>query len=151
MIKKSLFDYPDAEEQFNDEMEEKYRLYQKFASDEIKDDKKELASLDRMAWLEHRRWNAFTRIKGFRCTRQYDVYAKAGENGSYKQMDIKLHPCLLECDQKGIRKNFDPHGDTLLADVDKTDFDLLDELSYDLHNKSYNGYDFKKYDYPICD
>ena len=151
LIKKSLFDYPDAEKELNNEMKKNYRLYQEFASCKINDDKNELASLDRMAWLEHRRWNAFTRIKGFRCTRQYDVYAKVGENGSYKQMDIKLHPCLLECDQKGIRKNFNPDGDTLLASVDQTDFDLLDELSYDLHNKSYNGYDFKKYDYSICD
>lgn len=107
--------------------------------------------LHEMAWLEHRRWNAFTRVKGFRHTSEYDAYAVSGKHGSYKQMDIKLHPCLVECDKNGIRGNVSEtgvvdEGSLLKATVD-SDFDLLDKLSYDASKKGYNGYDFKLYDY----
>ena len=37
---------------------------------------------------------------------------------------------------------------TELKCTDKSDFDYLDELSYDLSERGYNNYDFKKYDYP---
>lgn len=122
----------------------------KIGFDDPKDAKKYEELSHRLAWLEHRRWNAFTRVKGFRHTADYDVYAKAGDIGSYKQMELKLHPCLVECDEKGIRK--DAKGNCLTLGATKAeDFDLLDELSFDLHKKRYNDYDFKKYDYPAED
>ena len=114
-----------------------------------------IALLHKMAWLEHRRWNAFTRVMGFRHTNDYDVYAVPGKSGSYKQMDIKLHPCLVECDQKGIRVSRNAKGEiykeTLFEFADNSDFDLLDDISYDLNKKRYNDYDFKDFDYPISD
>jgi hypothetical protein len=117
--------------------------------------KAHITLLHRMAWLEHRRWNAFTRVKGFRVTDAYDSYATEGEMGSYKQMDLKLHPCLVECDDKGIRAGMDEKGkidsDTLFCCMDREQFDLLDDLSYDLYAKKYNDYDFKLFDYPISD
>ena len=107
--------------------------------------------MHKMAWLEHRRWNAFTRVKGFQHTENYDSYAVTGQIGSYKQMELKLHPCLVECDQKGIRAemNQDCSVDrSTVFDCDnRDDFDLLDDLSYDLHDKGYNDYNFKEYDY----
>ena len=158
MIKKSLFDYPDALETYNEKLAKSYAEYKEVVSGQIefisKDQENEhLMLLHKMAWLEHRRWNAFTRVKGFRSTTDYDVYAVSGIMGSYKQMDIKLHPCLVECDQKGIRANMSSKGEidveSLFQCDDCDDFDLLDDLSYDLYSKKYNDYDFKQYDYPI--
>ncbi len=124
------------------------------------DDSKRLELIHKLAWLEHRRWNAFTRVKGFRWSRDdngnpvkdYDTYAVAGDHQSYKQMELKLHPCLVESDKKGIRAKLDASGQvdgsTLFGQTDRSDFDYLDELSYDLHDKDFNGYNFKQYDYP---
>jgi hypothetical protein len=108
-----------------------------------------IALLHRMSWLEHRRWNAFTRVKGFRYTDLYDAYAAS--TGSYKEMDLKLHPCLVECDQAGIRAKMDVTGRITdqFSWEDRSDFDLLDDLSYDLYDKKLNDYDFKLYDYPL--
>jgi len=108
--------------------------------------------LHEMAWLEHRRWNAFTRVMGYRHTGDYAAYApKCG----YKQMDLKLHPCLVECDKKGMRAKVNEQGvidpATAFQCTDCGDFDLLDELSYDLKAKGWNEYDFKLYDYPAYD
>ena len=114
--------------------------------------KAHITLLHRMAWLEHRRWNAFTRVYGFRHSSDYDTYAK--QSGSYKQMDIKLHPCLVECDQLGIRGAIDEHcaiDEETLFKADESELDLLDELSYDLKKRGLNGYDFKLYDYPNGD
>ena len=106
----------------------------------------------RLAWLEHRRWNAFTRVKGFRQTDDYDVYAKKGEIGSYKQMELKLHPCLVECDELGMRVDADGNRLTLTDSKPAgVNFDFLDDLSFDLYKKGFNDYDFKQYDYPIGD
>lgn len=158
MIKESLFDYPNAIESYNEKLAKSYAEYKAVVSGQVefisKDQENEhLMLLHKMAWLEHRRWNAFTRVKGFRSTTDYDVYAVPGVIGSYKQMDIKLHPCLVECDQKGIRANISSKGEidveSLFQCDDRDDFDLLDDLSYDLYSKKYNDYDFKQYDYPI--
>lgn len=143
------------DEKYKDAVNVSVDKYKRTASGKIGfDDPKEAKKYEelshRLAWLEHRRWNAFTRVKGFRHTADYDVYAKAGDIGSYKQMELKLHPCLVECDEKGIRK--DAKGNCLTLGATKAeDFDLLDELSFDLHKKRYNDYDFKKYDYPAED
>lgn len=120
-----------------------------FADDNAK--QAHIQLMHKMAWLEHRRWNAFTRVKGFRHTGGYDVYS--GITGSYKQMDIKLHPCLVECDELGIRGVIDEKcqldESTTFKVTDPEQLDLLDELSYDLRKKGLNGYDFKMYDYPV--
>lgn len=153
MIDISLFDYPGCEDKYLKDLNDIYEAYQNKVSRKGKFENIEL--LHRMAWLEHRRWNAFTRIKGFRHTDKYDTYAVAGKYGSYKQMDIKLHPCLVECEENGIKAVIGDNGiideSTIFqrAKDKREDFDLLDELSYDLYEKNYNGYDFKQYDYPI--
>lgn len=158
MIKESLFDYPNAIESYNEKLAEAYSKYKAVVSGQVEffsedQENEHLMLLHKMAWLEHRRWNAFTRVKGFRSTTDYDVYAVPGVIGSYKQMDIKLHPCLVECDQKGIRANISLKGkidvESLFQCDNRDDFDLLDDLSYDLYSKKYNDYDFKQYDYPI--
>lgn len=160
MITHSLFDYPDDPEIYSEKLTNSYAEYKKVVSGQFEfksldQEIEHLKLLHRMAWLEHRRWNAFTRIKGFRGTTDYDVYAVPGVMGSYKQMDIKLHPCLVECGQNGIRANISSKGvidvRSLFQCNEHDDFDLLDDLSYDLYSKKYNDYDFKQYDYPIFD
>lgn len=114
---------------------------------------KRIQLLHRMAWLEHRRWNAFTRVMGFRHSDDYAIYAK--QTGSYKNMELRLHPCLVECDEAGIRAVMDEKGNvdekTIFTCEERSKLDLLDELSYDLLAGGYNSYDFKIYDYPKYD
>lgn len=114
--------------------------------------------LHNMAWAEHRRWNAFSRVYGLRGT--FDWMHYLDQTGSHKHMELKLHPCLVECDKKGIRAEFDENcmiiEDTAFGVTDFQQLDLLDELSYRLHDcrmPNYSGltYDFKLYDYPIYD
>ncbi len=111
--------------------------------------------MHKLAWLEHRRWNAFTRTKGFRQTKNYGAYARSGKIGSYKQMDIRLHPCLVECDQKGVSVSCDQDGyigvGPIFLRYVNSDTDSLDEVSYDLRDKEYNDYDFKLCDYPMME
>ncbi|MBO5312882.1 MAG: hypothetical protein J6B29_02845 [Clostridia bacterium] len=118
---------------------EVYRSIVKYSdTDEEKEKKAKIC--DRLAWLEHRRWCAFIRVKGFRNTDQYCLYAgePGKRKGAYKQMELLLHPCLRECDEKGMH----PMGEGT---------DYLDKLTYDLYSKGLNGYDFKMYDYPDGD
>jgi len=95
----------------------------------------------RLAWLEHRRWCAFLRTKGFQKTDAYETYFYA--TGSYKHMSLKLHPCLRECDDRGMRELFVGEA---LAHPERV-ADALDALSVALYPE-YNDYDFKMYDYP---
>lgn len=159
LLQKSMFDFCDKKaESFIDEekrieyFKNVYAEYQRMISGETEIDQN---LFHKMAWLEHRRWNAFTRVMGFRGTTKYDEYSNPGKVGSYKQMDIKLHPCLVECDELGIKSGITSKGVIdelrLLQCTDRTNFDLLDELSYDLLDKKYNDYDFKQYDYLIFD
>ena len=101
--------------------------------------------LHRGAWLEHRRWNAFTRSRGFEWTDAENIYIKNLHD--HKNLDLKLHPCLVECDQNGM------HPD-LKADAEQSQdacasIDLLDLLTYHCrYELKCKDYDFKLYDYP---
>lgn len=158
----SLLDYDNpTDSEYVNHVKNQLELYKKTIAGEFcteENEKEHINFLHRMSWLEHRRWNAFTRVKGFRYTGNYDAYVKFDENGkcipgTYKQMDIKLHPCLVECDMKGVRGVLTKDG-KITGTFDpkyRDDLDLLDELSYDLYDKKYNDYDFKIYDYPNSD
>lgn len=76
------------------------------------------------AWLEHRRWNAFTRVYG---------YQNNGTN--QKDHQRKLHPCLVETDKEGAK------GHQKLKECPKEDLDYLD-----LYSLASND-DYKIYDY----
>ena len=101
--------------------------------------------MNRMAWLEHRRWNAFLRVYGFRHSDAYDTYADPSNKKSYKNMELKLHPCLVECDALGMRLEQKDGKFVCPAGVKA---DLLDELTCKLSQKGFIDYDFKLYDYP---
>ena len=112
-----------------------------------------------LAWLEHRRWNAFMRTRGFRkpslseeqgyISELPDCPVTSVENQSkHKSISLKLHPCIVECDKNGIKEDvFHKSGDL--------EYDLLDNVSQRINSaypsKNLMGYDFKKYDYSDCD
>lgn len=115
---RSMFDYATDKQGYDALMEKACAEYKNLPepdnktyawSENVTEEQKHF--LNRLAWLEHRRWCAFTRIKGFRHTAAYDVYARYKDVGSYKQMDLKLHPCLVECDDLGMRERV--FGDTV--------------------------------------
>ena len=128
-IPMSLFD--GDEKACEGHMREAEQKYKTFVCDEANDS----AVLHALSWLEHRRWNAFMRIRGFRSTDKFDLYYE--KTGSHKHLDLKLHPCLVECDQAGIRTGADP--------------DRLDELTAYMQNKKKDHYNFKTADYPKYD
>lgn len=84
----------------------------------IKNAKTDLA----LGWLEHRRWNADLRSRGFRS-------APADAEKNFK---LKYHPCLVECKNLGIIQE----GEARMKDK-------LDELN------ERNNVNYKTYDYPV--
>ncbi len=98
-----------------------------------------------MAWLEHRRWNAYLRTKGYRATPLYEDYfykimesRKDGKskvwlhgydgNKRHKYPELRLHPCLVECDRRGMREGVLQTDAGALCVSCKTD-DRLDEIT----------------------
>lgn len=96
---------------------------------------------DRMAWLEHRRWCAFMRTQGFRCPTLDQEEAYIAKTGSHKSLSLKLHPCLVECSERGIDKD--------LLQNDPADDDMLDALTRRMsRHPEVKPYEYKLYDYP---
>lgn len=153
----SVFDYPSTEDPaYIEAQNAAIQRYCETMSGEIpfpdgRDTQAFHTLLHRLSWAEHRRWNAFTRVKGFRSTSCYDAYTE--KVGSYKHMDIRLHPCLVECDQNGIRGELDEKGNVVEESLFRFEADegtdYLDRLTLDLYRKKLNSYDFKQYDYPV--
>ena len=133
--------------------------------------------LHSLAWLEHRRWNAYLRARGFcgPCVskengRELDAqgtldYMKRflSINNTQKNLELKLHLCLVECSRKGLLAEFDAHGKpseyavwNISSDEDYIAVhpDLLDELAIIMSNEAYKPHakvprkEFKCYDYP---
>lgn len=135
---------------------------EKYAEEAQKEDSA-LNQNDRLAWLEHRRWNAFMRSRGFRepSVEEEQGYvgrlpdARLGDKtnrGCQKSIPLKIHPCIVECDENGKRKDlFEKLGD---KDASLT-FDRLDSMSrrfsYDYIKKGFEQNDYKIYDYPFFD
>lgn len=92
-----------------------------------------------LAWLEHRRWCAFTRTMGYRHTSA--LKQNLTRFGKHKNMPMKLHPCLVEAKlpvltgegrKEYILATFEKYKylmkETILQYDDK-DCDCLDQLS----------------------
>ncbi len=96
----------------------------------------------RLIWLEHRRWNAFIRTGGFTLPTksQLDAFAFAGKNKT-KELSLKLHPCLVECDEyapkieceAGMPAEISKDANLDLARIKAENFDRLDAVSLYLH------------------
>lgn len=105
LIKKSIFDYNSDEADLHKSyVEGQCDLYKQIAlaesSEELSDELKAVyndvqSKKHILAWLEHRRWTAFTRTMGYQYTGEFKKNLQL--NGeSHKNMELKLHPCLVE-------------------------------------------------------
>lgn len=135
--------------------------------------KNDIGLLHELAWLEHRRWNAFMRVCGFRCP-EGDFIKYENVAGDHKNLMLKLHPCIVECNKSGINAAFDARGVVIKESALKCGFqneDLLDQASekkkpqgvrlekskrakkkegYIFHRMTVFSDDFKYWDYPMC-
>ena len=135
------------------------------ADKKMKNGKTKLEILHELAWLDHRRWCSFMRVKGFRISdglrakgisEYYDKILPEHAGGDHKFVSLKLHPCLVECSKIGINAKFDEYG----FQIPDTEFkvpegckelpvyDLLDRLSLDRYSLAPGSDDFKRWDYP---
>jgi hypothetical protein len=110
---------------------------------------------NRLAWMEHRRWNAFMRIYGFRRPDDISKYMKLnsdvhclkdGYDKDYQFLFIKRHPCVVECDLLGYPGMYSRRDEAKR----KGSPDPLGPDELDVLNKTLKK-DFKKYDYPEDD
>ena len=113
----------------------------------------DLQLMHRLSWLEHRRWCAFIRVRGFVSTDKYEDYYES--LGSHKNMPLKLHPCLVEADYLGMKAEFDEMGRAVRQLIFEDDFagelDELDLVSRNVRKFKKNQKDYKYYDYPVED
>ncbi len=179
MCRRSVFDNELSEDSIRREGYDFYKTqaelmteYEKFARMKSVE-AKYMPLLNELAWLEHRRWNAFTRIMGFRHTENYERFINLlaqqspsenpySDENTYKHMRLRLHPCLIECNKDGILgASFDYDVERKKIEVKAMDVgegfempegcDLLDELSFKMRINNHNNYDFKQYDYIFGD
>lgn len=81
----------------------KYKRYIEQICANLKADKateEEKSIYNRLGWLEHRRWCAALRTTGFSAADDFSLYAKNNPL-EHKEMILKLHPFLVECDERG--------------------------------------------------
>lgn len=119
-----------------------------------------------LAWLEHRRWCAFTRTMGYQFVNVDNILMQSDEkkNKKHKEMSLKLHACLVEArlpkikgpgckdfDCKYILADFDKSGKiddkTVLQEINEAYLDCLDNVSYARKNVKGKSGDFKEYDF----
>ncbi len=104
-----------------------------------------------LSWLEHRRWNAFMRTRGFHCPNEdQEAYYKdlpgRDKDGMHKSLALRLHPCIVECRKKGMVE------DIMNKTEEDPTLDLLDNCTIRWHKRlGDNSYDFKMYDDPKHD
>ncbi len=138
LIRKSIFDCtPQDHENY---VKEQCNLYKKLTSynaggrfKEI--DENELRSFEAkkhtLAWLEHRRWVAFTRSLGYQYTGELGKNLRlSGKN--HKNMELKLHPCLVEAEKPSEENPSylnDKWQDLFTNLPDKFDSDKLDKAT----------------------
>lgn len=107
-----------------------------------------------LAWIEHRRWNAFMRTQGFVCPTkaEYDTYysahVKKGETGMHKDIKLKFHPCLVESQISPTPLPSEKEFDMQLYDY----LDFVAMYTYYTEIKMQNAgrlndKDYKKWDY----
>lgn len=99
-----------------------------------------------LAWLEHRRWNAFTRTMGYR---HVDIQKLLEGVKAQKDMRLRLHACLVETEFPCASQHKGCYMWMENGKFDTYDTALLDSL--DLVSKAKAGGDYKEYDYPSYD
>lgn len=105
---------------------------------------------EQLAWMEHRRWNAFVRTEGFRRPPNLEESLRELEEGhcaadrkqlelcAYKNVPARLHPNLVEC----FRGRHEGERDLLDA------ASAMRQRANVLIDGKNDAVDLKKYDYP---
>jgi len=150
----SLFDGTDD---YADKQEQYIKAYKKKLLECVENNN--LTLLHELAWLEHRRWNAFMRTRGFKNPNDGETFLKACK--SQKNIDLKLHLCIVECDKFGMKADMSSmckwgNFKLLNKSLDESMLhtlhpDQLDEVTYRIARDNPKPYDFKLYDYPLED
>ncbi len=102
LIQESIFDHAGTSVKHEEYIAKQCDLYKRIVTTKGEPDndiapahKDAQIKMHLLAWLEHRRWTAFTRTMGYQRTREYHKNLHLnGEN--HKNMELKLHPCLVE-------------------------------------------------------
>ena len=97
--------------------------------------------LNNMAWLEHRRWNAFTRIMGYQYVDVDKLLIPEKNCTDHKNMRLKLHACLVEARMPDYEQ-----GEAFLT-MGTPYEDLLDKVTKAKRKIKKNATDLKSYDY----
>ena len=102
-----------------------------------------------LSWLEHRRWNAFMRAKGYIAPTesQFENYAFKEAN-DHKNISLKLHPCIVESSNDSKIENDDWDNSN---HNENNKLDCLDSLDIKIYNMKAIKNDFKQWDKPDVD
>ena len=111
--------------------------------------------LRQLAWLEHRRWNAFLRAQGFSCAddAMHESIFRLDKKKQHKNIRLKLHPCLVECtDEIHELPTQSPFDRSVLDGLDlvsvkRCELDSPEKRDAALMRKR----DYKNWDYPSHD
>lgn len=106
-----------------------------------------------LAWLEHRRWNAFLRSQGFVCADGNMHEAIYRKTQQHKSIPLRLHPCLVECSD--VLRDL-PYLDSFdrseldgldLVSVKRCELDCPNERTADfMQAKNYKIWDYPSHD-----
>ena len=100
--------------------------------------------LNDLAWLEHRRWCAFMRSKGFQnpkgsMKKYLSMSLPEHKPGRNKILPLKLHGCLVESDRNEQIEAFYDDAGFLVAGTEalkKEDGDMLDEVTQTVNSEN---------------
>ncbi len=94
-----------------------------------------------LAWMEHRRWNAFLRTMGYKKPSDEVLENYFAITKNHKNLTLKLHPFLVESDKEAMDRNY----------ATSTHRDMLEEANVRVCKLKNSTTDYKVYDYPYCD
>jgi len=97
---------------------------------------------NRLTWLEHRRWNAYTRTNGFvRPTyEQWESYAWVlvdSQVSDHKHLALKLHPCIVESKESFNIKDSDWDDENYRANKELDNLDIVSIMVYQKKKHKY--------------
>ncbi|MBQ9929513.1 MAG: hypothetical protein IJO72_01855 [Oscillospiraceae bacterium] len=101
LIRESVFDHALTQRDHEKYITERCRLYKQIAKKEDAPEQELVAAEAKkhlLAWLEHRRWTAFTRTMGYQFTAEFKKNLQLN-GANHKNMELKLHPCLVEAEK----------------------------------------------------
>ncbi len=163
LIKKSIFDFNSDKAKANKYINDKCKKYiqmalsgtSKKSKDKVFEDAQQKKHV--LAWLEHRRWNAFTRTMGYQHINAKNVFDVKNRQ---KDMELKLHSCLVEArcpqlkkDDTYIYAEFMKNGlvdvNTMCKSFETKQLDRLDQVSSERKKRNPTELveDFKTNDY----